>query len=170
MNSSIRANFATVDRPLRWLWVSVAVVVLDQATKQLAEAMLEYNEPLVLLPVFNLTLRYNTGAAFSFLAESGGWQRWFFVVLALAVSTFLVVWLRRLPRTAAWEALGLTLVLGGALGNVIDRLIFGHVIDFIEVHYRHWYWPAFNVADSAITVGVTVLIVDGLFNRSAERS
>lgn len=160
---------ATTERPAalaRWLGVAGGVVVLDQITKQLAEATLNYNEPLVLLPVFNLTLRYNTGAAFSFLADEGGWQRWFFIVLALAVSVFLVFWLRRLPRAVVWEALGIALILGGAIGNVIDRLLFGHVIDFIEVHYQHWYWPAFNVADSAITVGVTLLILDSLLNRA----
>lgn len=166
MTLSAASNLATADRPLRWLWLSGTVVVLDQITKQLAEALLSYNDPLVLLPVFNLTLRYNTGAAFSFLADGSGWQRWFFVVLALAVSVFLVIWLRRLSRTAVWEALGLALILGGAIGNVIDRLLLGHVIDFIEVHYQHWYWPAFNIADSAITVGVAVLILDGLFGRS----
>lgn len=147
----------------RWLAIACAVVALDQVTKQIAEAALAYNESVALLPVFNFTLRYNTGAAFSFLAEGGGWQRWFFVLLALVVSAFLVHWLRRLPRQAIWEALGIALILGGAIGNLIDRLLFGHVIDFIEVHYQHWYWPAFNIADSAITVGVALLIIDSIW-------
>ncbi|GAB4361675.1 MAG: signal peptidase II [Gammaproteobacteria bacterium] len=147
----------------RWLVVAAAVVLLDQLTKQAADLLLAYNEPLVVMPVFNLTLRYNTGAAFSFLADAGGWQRWFFTLLALLVSAVLVVWLRRLPAGAKWESLGIALILGGAVGNVIDRLLLGHVIDFLEFHYQHWYWPAFNVADSAITVGVTLLILDNLF-------
>ncbi len=154
---------------LRWLGVAGLVVVLDQLTKQIADALLSYNDPLVLLPIFNFTLRYNTGAAFSFLADSGGWQRWFFSVIAVVVSVILVAWLKRLPRTALWEALGISLILGGAIGNLIDRLLFGYVIDFIEFHYQHWYWPAFNVADSAITVGVTVLILDSLFRAKVKR-
>lgn len=154
---------------VRWLGLSVFVVLLDQLTKQTADTLLAYNEPLIVLPMFNFTLRYNTGAAFSFLADGGGWQRWFFTVLALVVSVILIIWLRRLPRAAVWESLGIAMILGGAIGNVIDRVLFGHVIDFIEVHYQHWYWPAFNVADSAITVGVAVLLVDGLLNAKARR-
>ncbi len=173
--SSSTTGAPAIAHPLRWLWLSGAVIALDQLTKQLAEALLNYDQPLVVLSWFHFTLRYNTGAAFSFLAEGSGWQRWFFVLLALAVSAFLGNWLRRLPRGASWEALGLALILGGALGNVIDRVLFAHVIDFIEVYlpFLPWRtfnpWPAFNIADSAISVGVVVLIADNLFNTRAHR-
>lgn len=152
-------------RPLRWLWLSAAVVALDQLTKWLAAALLVPNKPLVLLPVFNLTLRYNTGAAFSFLAQGSGWQRWLFVVLAVVVSVFIVLWLRRLAAHAIWEAVSLALILAGAVGNVVDRLWHGYVIDFLEFHYAAYYWPAFNVADSAISIGVAMLLIDGLLRR-----
>lgn len=164
-----KANLEGTSIWVRWLGLALVVVALDQITKQVVDAVLTYNEPLVVLPVFNFTLRYNTGAAFSFLADSGGWQRWFFTVLALVVSVVLVIWLRRLPRRAVFESLGIALILGGAVGNVIDRILFGYVIDFLEFHYQHWYWPAFNVADSAITVGVTVLILDSLFQAKQQR-
>lgn len=174
MNSSTPQTGMTAGWPLRWLGLSAVVMAADQLTKQLVEALLNYNEQLVLLPGFNLTLRYNTGAAFSFLADGGGWQRWFFTALALVVSVFLVVWLRRLPRKARWESLGISLILGGALGNAVDRLLFGHVIDFIEVYlpFLPWRlfnpWPAFNLADSAISVGVAVLLIDSLLNARDE--
>ncbi len=149
--------------PLRWLSLSAGVVIADQLTKLAAELLLHLHQPLPVLPVFNLTLRYNPGAAFSFLADGGGWQRWFFIVLALAVSVLLIVWLRRVDAAARVEAAGLALVLGGAVGNVIDRIFRGEVVDFLEFHYAGWFWPAFNLADSAITVGVAFLLVDGLF-------
>jgi signal peptidase II len=115
------------------------------------------------LPFFNFTLAYNSGAAFSFLADAGGWQRWFFVALALAISAGLVVWLYRLRANVWGEAVAITLILGGALGNVIDRLWHGHVIDFIDVYYQNWHWPAFNVADSAITVGAVLLVLQSFW-------
>jgi signal peptidase II len=124
--------------------------------------MLPPYSPVELFPGLNFMLAYNTGAAFSFLAEAGGWQRWFFVVLALVVSIFIVLWIKRLTVAERWVAAGLALVLGGALGNVADRIIFGYVVDFIDVYYGQWHWPAFNVADSAITVGVVLLLIDGL--------
>ncbi|MGA9856044.1 MAG: signal peptidase II [Gammaproteobacteria bacterium] len=159
----------------RWLWLSAAVIVLDRITKYLISSHLGLYDSIVLLPVFNLTLIHNTGAAWSFLAGASGWQRWLFIVLALAVSLGIIVWLRYLPRTRhRWRAAALALVLGGALGNVIDRIAHGYVIDFIQVHYHGWYFPAFNVADSAITVGAIMLVFEGLFSprvnppRSAE--
>ncbi len=148
---------------LKWLWLSVLVIGLDQFTKVLAETMLTYRDPVAIVPFFNLMLSYNPGAAFSFLSDAGGWQRWFFVVLALVVTTVITVWMYRLPPGQRWTAAALALVVGGALGNVIDRLVYGHVIDFLDVYVGHWHWPTFNVADSAITVGVAVLIIDGLF-------
>lgn len=148
---------------LKWLWLSVVVIVLDQITKVAAEAMLVYREPIAVLPFFNLLLSYNPGAAFSFLSDAGGWQRWFFVLLASIVSVIVSIWMHRLPATQRWTAAALALVVGGALGNVIDRLVYGHVIDFLDFYVGQWHWPTFNIADSAITVGVAVLIIDGLF-------
>jgi len=148
---------------LIWLWLSVLVIVLDLATKQLADAFLLYAKPLHILPFLDFTLLYNRGAAFSFLADHGGWQRWFFAVISIGVSVALVVWLKKLPRKSAWLACALSLVLGGAIGNLYDRLVYGHVIDFISVHWQASYFPAFNIADSAISIGAVMLIIDALF-------
>lgn len=149
-----------------WLWLSAAVIVLDQLSKYIVAGHLALYDSIRVLPVFNLVLLHNTGAAWSFLAGASGWQRWFFVLLALAVSAAIIVWLWRLPRVGfRWRAAALALVLGGALGNVIDRVRLGYVIDFIQVHYQNWYYPAFNLADSAITIGAFMLIVEGLFFR-----
>lgn len=141
------------------LLLALGVIVLDQVTKFLAEASLLPYQPVALTSFLNLRLSYNPGAAFSLLADQSGWQRWFFVVLALAVSLYLMWWLRGLGRRSRLEATGLGLLLGGALGNVVDRLWHGVVIDFIDVHYAGWHWPAFNVADSAITVGVMLILL-----------
>lgn len=145
-----------------WLWYGLAVLViaLDQVTKHLADSLLAYGQPQVLTSWFNLTLQYNPGAAFSFLSDAGGWQRWFFSSIALLISAVLVVWLYRLPRTQRLLPLSLALILGGALGNLWDRLLHGHVVDFISVHYAGYYFPAFNLADSAITVGAACMILD----------
>jgi signal peptidase II len=151
---------------LIWLWISLGVVVLDQITKLWVEHALHRFQVVELLPFLNLTLLYNTGAAFSFLADAGGWQRWFFIVLASLVSVAIVVWLRYLPRQGEGRlAIGLSLILGGAVGNVIDRIVHGHVIDFIDVHWAGWHWPAFNVADTGITVGAALIIVDSFMPR-----
>ncbi|HEY8521965.1 MAG TPA: signal peptidase II [Gammaproteobacteria bacterium] len=148
-----------------WLWVSLVVIVLDQWTKHLiTSTFLEY-EQVAVLPVLDITRLHNEGAAFSFLDDASGWQRWLFTGLGLAVSVGILVWLRRLPpRGQNLLAAGLALVLGGALGNVIDRVLWGHVIDFIHVHWGDAYFPAFNVADSAITVGAALLILDNLLD------
>ncbi|WP_420592412.1 signal peptidase II [Bacterioplanoides sp.] len=143
-----------------WLWLAALVFVLDIATKQIAEAFLNYGEPVYLLPVLDFTLLYNKGAAFSFLANEGGWQRWFFTAISLVVSIVLIVWLKKLPRTQLWLPIALALILGGALGNLFDRVMFGHVIDFISVHWDKSYFPAFNIADSAITVGAIMMAID----------
>jgi signal peptidase II len=148
---------------LVWLWLSVLVVVLDQGSKWLAEGRLDYGIPNPVLPVFDLTLLYNRGAAFSFLADAGGWQRWFFALVALLVSAALVVWMKRTARVHWWLGMGLGLLLGGALGNLYDRVVLGHVVDFISLHYNGYYFPAFNLADSAITLGAVLLIIDTLF-------
>ena len=150
------------NRRLHWLWLSLLVIVLDQLTKLWASSDLIYGKPVALLPSLNFTLMHNTGAAFSFLNEAGGWQRWFFALIALVVSTVLVLWLHRLTSSQRWLAVALALVLGGALGNLIDRLYLGYVIDFVDVYYDRWHWPAFNVADSSIFIGVAMLIIDSL--------
>jgi signal peptidase II len=151
---------------LIWLALSALVIALDQLTKYFAVELLEpYKAQAVIPGVLNWTLAYNAGAAFSFLHDAGGWQRWLFTVLAIAVSAVLVIWLRRTDRGEWRTALPLALVIGGALGNLIDRARFGQVTDFIEVYYQQWSWPAFNVADSAISVGAVLLILFGLGGR-----
>ncbi len=154
---------------LPWLGLSLLVLVLDQFTKFYFEGTLSLYQQIVVIPdYFSWTLAYNTGAAFSFLADSGGWQRWLFALIALVVSTVLVVWLKRLGRDETWLAVALALVLGGALGNLIDRVLLGHVVDFILVHWRNqWYFPAFNLADSAITVGAVMLALDMFKSKKA---
>jgi len=149
----------------KWLGLAAGVILLDQLTKHLAQANLTYAEPLAVLPSFNLTLLYNRGAAFSFLSDAGGWQRGFFVVVSALASMALFFWLRKLKPEQWLLATALALVLGGAMGNLVDRLWLGHVIDFIQLYYRDFYWPAFNVADSSITIGAVLLVWDGLFGR-----
>ena len=117
-------------------------------------------ETIPLLPYFNLTYVHNTGAAFSFLSDAGGWQRWFFAALAAIISVVLSVWLARLQKNETLLAVSLSLILGGAVGNLIDRLVYGYVIDFLDVYYQAWHWPAFNIADSAITLGVALLLAE----------
>ncbi|WLH52756.1 signal peptidase II [Pseudomonas tolaasii] len=147
---------------LGWLVLSVLVLIIDQVSKAHFEGSLQMFQQIVVIPdYFSWTLAYNTGAAFSFLADSSGWQRWLFAVIAVVVSAVLVVWLKRLGRDDTWLAIALALVLGGALGNLYDRIALGHVIDFILVHWQNrWYFPAFNFADSAITVGAIMLALD----------
>ena len=147
---------------LGWLVLSVLVLVIDQVSKAHFEGALQMYQQIVVIPdYFSWTLAYNTGAAFSFLADGGGWQRWLFALIAVVVSAVLVVWLKRLGRDDTWLAIALALVLGGALGNLYDRIALGHVIDFILVHWQNrWYFPAFNFADSAITVGAIMLALD----------
>lgn len=147
-----------------WLALSLAVILLDQLSKWLVASRMHVFETVYVLPVFNIALLHNTGAAFSMLAGEPGWQRWFFVVLALVIFGLIVAWLTRMPASAGhWVAAGLALVAGGAVGNVWDRLQLGYVVDFLQFHWQGWYFPAFNVADSAITVGAIMLILDGVF-------
>lgn len=144
------------------LWITALVLVLDQVSKAYFEGTLSLYQQIVVIPdLFSWTLAYNTGAAFSFLADSSGWQRWLFALIAIVVSAVLVIWLKRLKPSDTWLAIALALVLGGALGNLYDRIVLGHVIDFILVHWQNrWYFPAFNLADSAITVGAIMLALD----------
>ena len=149
-------------RPRQWVWISLLVIILDQATKLLADHLLQYASPVEIFPMFNFTLLYNKGAAFSFLADQAGWQRWFFVILTTLVSVFLVFWIHRLKSRQLFQYVALALILGGALGNLIDRVIYGHVIDFLDFYYQRHHWPAFNIADSAISIGTVLLIYDTL--------
>ncbi|RDH82583.1 MAG: signal peptidase II [endosymbiont of Galathealinum brachiosum] len=148
----------------QWIWISILVIVFDQLTKLLADHFLQYHQPIEVMPMFNLTLMYNKGAAFSFLANAGGWQRWFFLILTSAVSIFIYLWIKKLKSHQILQYSALALILGGAIGNLIDRAIYGHVIDFLDVYFQHHHWPAFNIADSAITVGAILLIYDTLKN------
>lgn len=145
---------------IRFLWLSLLVVVLDQLSKHWVVASFEEFEVMYVLPVFNLTLVYNTGAAFSFLADAGGWQTYFFIGLALVVSVVLVVWMHRLQPHERLLGFALSLLLGGAIGNVIDRLLLGKVVDFLQWHWGPYYFPSFNLADSAIVLAMAFLLWD----------
>lgn len=163
---------------LNWLWLSGFVILLDQGSKYLASQLLQLYQSVEFIPLLQFTLLHNKGAAFSFLGTAGGWQRWLFSVLALVVSVIIIAWLRRLSPQEKWQAAGLALILGGALGNVIDRIGLGYVIDFIDFYYpaeqclplftrvitpvSECHWPAFNIADSSIFIGVVMLIVDSI--------
>ena len=162
-------HIAVVDkagnRATPWLMLSLLIVIADQLTKEYITRHFGEFEFTSVLPILDITRMHNVGAAFSFLASASGWQRWFFIGLAVSVSIAISVWIWRLPRGAhSLLAAGLALVLGGALGNVIDRIRLGHVIDFIHFHWDRAYFPAFNVADSAITVGAACLLLDALLD------
>lgn len=171
---------------LKWLWLTVIIILVDQFTKWWVSHVMQMYQPVEVMPMLNLYLAHNPGAAFSFLSDAGGWQRWFFTLVALAVSTALVFWIRKLQQHERWIAIGLAFILGGALGNVIDRIVFGYVIDFIQFYYAgqaclpgftllynqqgaQCIWPSFNIADSAITVGAAILIFDGILNLKRKR-
>jgi signal peptidase II len=149
----------TASPQLRWLWISLLVIILDQAAKQIAEAQLTPHQAVNLFPYFDWYLTYNTGAAFSFLANAGGWQRWLFTVIAIVISMFIVQWIRKLPSEDTLTAASLCLILGGAIGNLIDRVYLGHVIDYIQVWLGSYPFPAFNIADASISVGAALLIL-----------
>lgn len=152
-----------------WLWLSAVVIALDQLTKWMAEANLDFGQPVAIIPHLNMTLAYNEGAAFSFLAGLGGVQRWLFAALAIIVSVFIIGWLRRLAKDKVVTAIGLALVLGGAIGNLVDRLLYGKVIDFIDFYFdipwvmENYHFATFNVADIAITCGAALLVILSLF-------
>ena len=153
----------------RWLVISVIVMLLDQATKYAITASFQYNESKVILPFFNLVLAHNTGAAFSFLAGASGWQREFFVAVSIIISAVLL-WMLKASHTNRLLATALALVLGGAFGNLVDRVAHGFVVDFIQLHAMGYAWPAFNVADSAICVGAGLLIWDSFRKPAADAS
>ncbi len=143
---------------LIWLWISVVVIAIDGLTKYLALHYLVYDESVRVMPLVNLTLVYNPGAAFSFLSTQNGWQQWLFILIALVISCVIFIWLYRMQTKDTWLAIALSLILGGAIGNLWDRLIYGHVIDFIDVYVKDWHWPVFNVADSAIVIGAIMIL------------
>lgn len=153
----------------KWLGVALAVIAADHLSKFWITRTLEFQESIPLLPFFTLVRVHNTGAAFSLLADAGGWQRWFFIVIGI-VATVIIVRLLKLHAQQPRLAFALALLLGGALGNVIDRVVLGHVVDFLYFHYRSFAWPAFNVADSAISVGAALLIWDSLRGKPTEHA
>ena len=172
---------------MNWLWLTVVVAVIDQITKQLAEQSLLIHQAVPAMPNLNWTLMYNEGAAFSFLSDAGGWQRWFFIALSSAVSLFLFFWLKQTSKDKKILCAGLALILGGAIGNLIDRALFGHVIDFVQYYYHSdsclpgfslWQlatgskclWPAFNVADAAIFLGAALLLIDMIKEHFEEKT
>ena len=149
---------------LKWLWLSGFLLVLDQVSKISISNTFNMHEKLEVLPVFELTLVHNYGAAFSFLADQGGWQRWFLSAISIVISGVLVVWMRRLPKSDKWMAICLACVLGGALGNFVDRMLHGYVVDFLSFHWGSSYYPSFNVADMAISMGAVMMFVDIIRN------
>ena len=152
---------------MKWIGFAVIIALIDQITKYLATANLVYGDPHALIPGLNLTLFHNTGAAFSFLADQGGWQRWFFAILTTMISLGLIVWLKFLSHEERATRIAICLILGGAIGNLFDRLTWGYVIDFIQLYYSSWYWPIFNVADASITIGAVLLIFAGSHSEKA---
>ncbi len=163
MPSSISKSFLSL--PWNWYGIAIIVLILDQITKIWASSALDYNQVISVFTGFNITLRHNYGAAFSIFADGGGWQVWFLGILAAVVSIGLMIWIAKLGKRFSYETFGLALVLGGALGNLYDRVLYGYVVDFIEVYYQTWFWPAFNIADSAITCGAGLLIYDAVFKK-----
>ncbi|HEU4779162.1 MAG TPA: signal peptidase II [Steroidobacteraceae bacterium] len=156
---------------VRWLWLSVLVIIVDQITKQWIERTMVLGDSFTVLPVLDIVRAHNSGAAFSFLDDAGGWQRWAFTILAIGVSIALVVWLRKLAlNTQALLAFALALILGGAIGNVIDRIEHGYVVDFVHAHWGSAYFPAFNVADAAISIGAVLVILDAILEGRRKQS
>lgn len=152
--------FNSVSLYRRWYLLAIGIVVADQLTKQWVAASFGYGERLNILPVFDLTLVHNYGAAWSFLSDAGGWQRWLLTTVSAVVSVVLVIWIARVPKEQKLLLYALGLILGGAVGNLIDRALFGYVIDFLSVYYHPHYFPVFNIADSAITIGAIFMLLD----------
>ena len=158
---------ATWVHMLKWLSLSVLVIIADLASKHFASVNLEYAVPVPIMPSFNLTLLHNTGAAFSFLATESGWQRWFFVILASVVSLALIKWLSSLQKEP-WVAMAVALILGGAIGNLYDRITLGYVVDFLHFYWGDYHFPAFNIADTAISIGAGFMILDVFRSKKSE--
>ena len=149
---------------LHWLWLTLLIIILDQLSKQVASAMLQLYQPIPVMPLFNFTLAHNYGAAFSFLSDAGGWQRYALAIVALVTSIGITVWLKRLPKDDPWMAVSLSLILGGAIGNLYDRVVLGYVVDFLDFYWNVSHFPAFNIADSAITIGAVMMLIDLIRN------
>ncbi len=159
-----------INPQLKRLWISLLVIGLDQITKLIAESQLPFHKQVNVVPYFDWYLTYNTGAAFSFLAEAGGWQRWFFAITSVIISLVIVIWLNKLEKDDKLTAISLCLILGGAIGNLIDRIHLGYVIDYIQVWLGTYPWPAFNIADAAISVGAAILIISSFFSPQGNTS
>lgn len=153
-----------------WYALALIVVILDQWSKYAATASLDYAVPVPVLSVLDITLHHNTGAAFSFLSDAGGWQRHFFSAIAVLASLGMAVWLWCMARSQTLLAVSIALILGGAIGNVIDRIVLGYVVDFISVHWQQWYFPTFNIADSAITLGAVGMVIDSLWGQDEQQT
>ncbi len=156
------------DSGLKWLWLSILFIIIDQVTKQYAVASIDLYERIAVTPFFNFTYAQNPGAAFSFLADQPGWQRWFFTAIALIASIIFIVWMAKTPKENKMLSIAFALLLSGAVGNLIDRVLFGYVIDFLDFYYKSYHWPAFNVADSAIFIGAVLMILDS-FKKEPEQ-
>ena len=165
-----KGQYAHARYTLRWWWLSLAVIVLDLGAKAWASMALAYGRPVEVLPFFNLTLLHNTGAAFSFLSEHAGWQRWLFALIAIGAVIALSIWLARLDRHDRLNQVSISLIIGGAIGNLFDRLVHGYVIDFLSFHWQGWYYPAFNLADTAITLGAVGIIIASFKREKSDTS
>jgi signal peptidase II len=153
------------DTGLRWLWLTLLCLIIDQVTKHWVAGTFDYRETLSVLPFFNLTYVHNPGAAFSFLADQGGWQRWFFTAIATIASIVFLVWMAKTPKKQRLLGIAFALILSGAMGNLIDRALFGYVIDFLDFHWAGFHFAAFNIADSAIFIGAALMIFESLINK-----
>lgn len=155
---------------LRWIWLAVLIFVLDIAIKFVVIGNMGYGwaNRIEILPFFNLLYVHNYGAAFSFLGDQDGWQRWFFTAIAVGVCTMLLVWMKQLPAREKWNNIAYSLIIGGALGNVFDRVVHGYVIDYLDFYWGSYHWPAFNLADAAICIGAGMVILDGFLNNKAK--
>ena len=152
------------DTGLKWIWLTVVCLFLDQITKHWVVGSFDLYESVNVLPFFNITYVHNLGAAFSFLADQGGWQRWFFTAISTVASIVFLVWLSRTPKSNKLLSLALACLLSGALGNLIDRVLFGYVIDFLDFYIGNNHWPAFNVADSMIFIGAGLMILESFLS------
>lgn len=153
---------------MKWLWLSGLMLVLDQLSKIWIDTHMNLYQSIPVIPGFNITYVRNYGAAFSFLSDAGGWQRWFFAILAASISIGIVIWMKKLKEDERLSAISLSLILGGAIGNLIDRVAYGYVIDFLDVYYKTHHWPVFNIADSAITVGVAIMFYESFTQKERE--
>ena len=162
--------FLKIKSSLQWLWLTAIFLIIDQVTKHWVAGSMELYQSINVLPFFNITYAQNHGAAFSFLADQGGWQRWFFTSIAAIASVVFLVWLKRTPKEQTVLAAALACMLSGALGNLIDRSLFGYVIDFLDFYAMGYHWPTFNVADSIIFVGAALMIIDSFKQDKANKT